>query len=104
MSTLPPLCYARRLESGRTILIVHGEDGYHPVESMLTPEQRNSALREVPTALQVEAMPAGCVFGWDVPAADPALLRQRHGGFSWPHCCCSRQHTAGRCSTAILVG
>ncbi len=81
MSTLPPLCYARHPENGRTILIVRNEPGYHPVDTALAPEQLNSVLSEVPTVLQAEAMLAGCMFGWDVPAADPDLLRQRHRGF-----------------------
>ncbi len=51
MSTLPPLCYARHPEGGQTILILRGEDGYHPVQTELTPEQLNSVLGEVPTAL-----------------------------------------------------
>ena len=78
MSTLPSLCYARHPENGRTILILRGEDGYHPVESRLTPEQLNSVLSEVPTALQAEAMLIGCMFGWHVAGANPDTLRERH--------------------------
>ena len=71
MSTLPPLCHAR-----------HPEDGYHPVETDLTPEQLNSVLREVPTALQADAVLMGCMFGWHVPRADPDKLRERHRSLS----------------------
>ncbi len=43
---LPPLCYARHPETGATVLIVRGEDGYHPVQTFLTPAQLNAALAE----------------------------------------------------------
>ena len=82
MSTLPPLCYSRHPETGRTILIVRGETGYHPVQTDLAPEQLNGVLAEVPTALQVEAMLVGCMFGWNVPGADPDRRRERHRGLS----------------------
>ncbi len=82
MSMLPPLCYARHPEDGRTILILRGEDGYHPVQTELTPEQLNSVLGEVPTALQADAMLMGCMFGWHVPGADPDKLRERHRSLS----------------------
>ncbi len=55
---------------------------YHPVETDLTPGQLNSVLGEVPTALQADAMLTGCMFGWDVPGADPDKLRERHRSLS----------------------
>ncbi len=82
MSTLPPLCYARHPEDGQTILILRGENGYHPVQTDLTPGQLNSILAEVPTALQADAMLMGCMFGWDVPSADSDKLRERHRSLS----------------------
>ena len=66
---LPLLCYARHPETGATVLIVRGEDGYHPVRTFLTPGQLNSALAEPPTAAQVRAMLVGSMFSWQVPAA-----------------------------------
>jgi hypothetical protein len=69
---LPPLCYARHPEIGATVLIVRGEDGYHPIRTFLTPGQLNAALAEPPTAAQVRAMLVGSMFGWQVSGADPA--------------------------------
>ena len=69
---LPPLCYARHPETSATVLIVRGEDGYHPVQTFLTPAQLNAALAEPPTPAQVQAMVVGSMFGWQVPGADPA--------------------------------
>ena len=82
MSALPPLCYARHPETGRTILIVHGETGYYPAETELPPEELNSVLGRVPTTLQAEAMLTGCMFGWDIPGANPDVSRERHRGLS----------------------
>ena len=69
---LPPLCYARHPETGATVLIVRGENGYHPVQTFLTSGQLNAALAEPPTDAQVRAMLVGSMFGWQVSGADPA--------------------------------
>lgn len=69
---LPPLCFTRLPSSGETIAILRGEAGYHPIVTFLTPEQLNAALLVPPTADHVQAMLAGSLFGWRVPAADPA--------------------------------
>ncbi len=69
---LPPLCYACHPETGATVLIVRGEDGYHPIRTFLTPGQLNAALTELPTTAQIRAMLVGSMFGWQVPGADPA--------------------------------
>ena len=69
---LPPLCYARHLETGVTVLIVRGEDGCHPIRTFLTPGQLNAALAEPPTPAQVQAMLVGSMFGWQVSGVDPA--------------------------------
>ena len=69
---LPPLCCARHPETGATVLIVRGENGYHPVQTFLTLGQLNAALAEPPTAAQVQAMLVGSMHGWQVSGADPA--------------------------------
>jgi len=71
-SGLPPLCFTRLPSTGETIAILRGETGYHPIVTFLTPEQLNAALLVPPTADHVQAMLAGSLFGWHVPAADPA--------------------------------
>lgn len=70
-AALPPLCFARHPSTGGTILIIHGEAGFHPVDTAYTPEQLNAARREPPSREQVAAMLAGSLFGWDKPIADP---------------------------------
>ena len=69
---LPPLCYARHPETGASVLIVRGEDGYHPIRTFLTPGQLNAALAEPRADAQIQAMLVGSMFGWQVPGADPA--------------------------------
>lgn len=69
---LPRLCYACHPETGVTVLIVRGEDGYHPIRTFLTPEQLNAVLTELPTAAQIRAMLVGSMFEWQVSGADPA--------------------------------
>ena len=69
---LPPLCYARHPETGATVLIVRGEDGYHPIRTFLTIGQLNATLAEPSTPAQVQAMVVGSMFGWQGAEADPA--------------------------------
>ena len=79
---LPPVCHAQHPETGSVILIRRGEPGYSPVETRLSVETLNACLDPVPTALQVEAMLIGSMFGWDAPGAQPAVLRERRRGLS----------------------
>ena len=81
-ATLPPVCHARHPETGTVILIRRGEPGYHPVNTSLSVETLNACLDPIPTALQVEAMLIGSMFGWDAPGAQPAVLRERRRGLS----------------------
>jgi len=80
---LPPRCFTRHPSTGETIAIVRGEASYHPVVTFLTPEQLNAALLVPPTADHVQAMLAGSLFGWHVPAANPAhYASAKHDGGS----------------------
>ena len=71
-AALPACCFARSPLTGETVGIIRGGNGYRPVVSHDTPEALNATLPNPPTPAQVQAMLAGAVFGWDVPAADPA--------------------------------
>jgi len=75
---LPKMCYAMNDVTKRLILIRRGEAVYHELqddESLLlaaTPgvvDRLNGTLGVTPA--QREAMVAGSMFGWNVPAADP---------------------------------
>ena len=71
-AALPPCCFARSPLTGGTVGLIRGGNGYRPVISRDTPEALNATLPNPPTLAQVQAMLAGAVFGWAVPAADPA--------------------------------
>ena len=67
-------------ETGGITLIRRGEPGYQPVQTRWTANVLNALLDPVPTPLQIEAMLIGSMFEWDVPGANPELLRERRGG------------------------
>ena len=77
-SGLPKLCYAMNDTTKRLIIIKRGEEGYHELqddESLVLAEtlgvvdKLNETLKVTPA--QREAMIAGSMFGWNIPAADP---------------------------------
>jgi hypothetical protein len=41
---LPPVCYGRRLTSGKTVAIRRGENGYHPANTRWLPGSLNIEL------------------------------------------------------------
>ena len=71
-AALPSCCFARSPLTGETIGLIRGGNGYRPLTSRDTPESLNATLLNPPTLAQIQAMFAGAVFGWDVPAADSA--------------------------------
>ena len=74
LSKLPVECFATmRSDPSQVILIRRGEKGYYPVTTRATADKLNSTLEPVPTSAQVKAMEAGSMWGFDVPAADPAV-------------------------------
>ena len=74
--TLPQKCFS--VLDGELVVITRGADGYTPVAGGPTdlPEchaeatARNKALGV--SVMQSKAMEFGCMFGWDLPGADPA--------------------------------
>ena len=77
-SSLPDLCYANLPSTGDLIIITKGESGYTNASSPYDSPERNKELAEGHntemgiTKAQAAAMLAGSMFGWEVPAADPA--------------------------------
>lgn len=76
-SDLPEVCYSILPSTGDVIIIKHGESGYYRCEYSTEDKAFNrefandrNANLDVSKA-QVEAMLAGSMYGWDVPAADP---------------------------------
>jgi hypothetical protein len=70
---LPEHTYSHLLsEPSLVILLKRGVIGYWPCEGMTREQadERNRILEVTPA--QKAAMEAGSMFGWDVPAADPA--------------------------------
>ena len=81
---LPEFCYANLPSDNSCILIKRGENGYYPVKfdadmygaSEAEVDAMNQSL-EV-TKAQKQAMIAGSMFGWDVPASNPDMYDE-HG-------------------------
>jgi len=66
---LPRVCLARQPGSDDPIRIHRGAKGYYQTYPQ-TDVDRFNADRGI-TAVQVECMLTGSMFGWDVPGADP---------------------------------
>lgn len=73
LQKLPPVCLTRSKVSRAVIAIRRGELGYYLVEAQLSPEEFNQ--RHGITQEQVAAMENGAVHGWEVPEADPDIVR-----------------------------
>lgn len=78
LSSLPEHCYAILPKSGRLIEVRYGEQGYYPCAYSTKDREYNKVLANQLNAYegiskaQAAAMLAGSMFGWNVPAADPA--------------------------------
>ena len=76
-SDLPEVCYSILPSTGDVIIIKHGESGYYRCEYSTEDKAFNREFANDQNAnlgvskAQVEAMLAGSMYGWDVPAADP---------------------------------
>lgn len=76
-SDLPEVCYSILPSTGDVIIIKHGESGYYRCEYSTEDRAFNREFANDRNAnlgvskAQVEAMLAGSMYGWDVPAADP---------------------------------
>lgn len=76
-SDLPEVCYSTLPSTGDVIIIKHGESGYYRCEYSTEDKAFNREFANDRNAnlgvskAQVEAMLAGSMCGWDVPAADP---------------------------------
>ena len=76
LQKLPPLCLTRSKATRAVIAIRRGELGYYLVNPPLSPEEFNR--RHGITPEQVAAMENGALHGWEVPEADPDIVRA-HG-------------------------
>ncbi len=76
-SSLPEQCYSVLPDTGELIIIKKGESGYYRTDIDMGDKTENRVLAdEYNTKLgvskaQEQAMSAGSMFGWAVPAADP---------------------------------
>lgn len=77
-SSLPEKCFAAAMDTGETVVIIKGADGWeptgqHPPEGMTGQEGADLLNEEMGvTKAQAAAMLAGATQGWASPAADPA--------------------------------
>ena len=78
-SSLPERCYVYLQTENKIGIIQKGESGYYPTEIECgTSDKAKKLLDTMNSKLgvskaQAEAMKAGSMFGWDTPAADPAI-------------------------------
>ena len=76
-SSLPEQCYSVLPDTGELIIIKKGESGYYRTDIDMGGKEENRALANEYNAklgvskAQEQAMSAGSMFGWAVPAADP---------------------------------
>ena len=76
-SDLPEVCFSILPSTGDVIIIKRGESGYYRCEYSTEDKAFNREFANDRNAnlgvskAQVEAMLAGSMYGWDVPAADP---------------------------------
>jgi hypothetical protein len=78
---LPEKSFAYLNTTGEIIMIKRGEKGYYPQPNIQDRyvDDLNNAFGV--TKEQAEAMVAGSMFGWDVPAANPKLYEdEKHKG------------------------
>lgn len=77
---LPEVCYVYEPFAGGVLAIKRGTKGYYPVKDYPHGNQdlvdrMNKDLGVAPE--QVKAMQAGSMFGWHIPAADPATYKAK---------------------------
>jgi hypothetical protein len=70
MKKLPDYCFAYHPVTNLAVKLVRGVAGYTPLDTFMDPVTLNESLGV--TKAQTEAMLAGSMFGWHIPAADPA--------------------------------
>ena len=76
-SSLPEQCYSNLLDTGAVVILKRGETGYYKTDIPFTDRESARALVEEYNSklgvskAQLEAMKAGSMFGFHVPAADP---------------------------------
>jgi hypothetical protein len=73
LKKLPEVCLTRSKLTGSVIAIRRGELGHYPIDTHVTPEDFNARRGITPD--QVQAMENGSVFGWEIPGADPDIVR-----------------------------
>lgn len=75
--SLPQQCYSMLLDTGKIVILKKGETGYYPADVPFTSKEEAREIVDLQnsklgvTRAQEEAMKAGSMFGFAVPAADP---------------------------------
>ena len=80
---LPPSCFHVLETSGELVLLKNGEQGYYPCTWSTDNAEQNKRTAAYANArlgiseIEVQAMVNGSMFGWNTPAADPDLLKDK---------------------------
>jgi len=80
---LPPSCFHVLETSGELVIIKNGEQGYFPCTWSTDNVEQNKRTADYTnerlgiSKLEVQAMVNGSMFGWNIPAADPDILRSK---------------------------
>lgn len=75
--SLPEQCYSVLEETGEIILLKKGESGFYKTDIFTSSKEESESIAEEQnrklgaSKAQAEAMKAGSLFGWAIPAADP---------------------------------
>ncbi|WIW89605.1 hypothetical protein K3M67_06505 [Sphingobium sp. V4] len=69
-ATLPAMCATLLPSTLEPVVIKRGERAYWPLPEGATAERINEIFAASPA--HIAAREIGCLFGWDVPGADPA--------------------------------
>ena len=72
--SLPAFSFAINPSSKSPVLIHRGKMGYSAMPADIDVDEENEALGVSPAV--AEAMLAGSMFGWHVPAADPCIYEK----------------------------
>jgi hypothetical protein len=76
---LPQECFGVLPSTGETVLIRFGERGYYPQNDLKwrNADELNEQVFGITDKAITQAMQSGSMFGWNVPATNPDVWREK---------------------------